>query len=84
MARLMASLRELLEADDPGDVHQKVLLDAKKSEIVQDLVPVAEVRKVILDWRREVPLPVRAEPRRLQPGFVLPAGGGAYSGPRGC
>ncbi|HVO79397.1 MAG TPA: hypothetical protein VMT28_01625 [Terriglobales bacterium] len=66
VARLTAGIRELLEADDPGDDLQAVPLDRVLREALLDWSPAADAAEITLLARDLLPCRVRFEPQRLR------------------
>jgi signal transduction histidine kinase len=66
IARLSTGIRELLQADDPGDDRQVLPLLAYVRETVADFQPVAESRGVELVLRSQSSGHVLLEPHRLR------------------
>jgi signal transduction histidine kinase len=66
IARQVAGIRELLQADDPGDNPEVLSLAAFLHELVTDLEPVAESLGVRFSLTEEASCHIRIEPHRLQ------------------
>jgi signal transduction histidine kinase len=66
IARLSTGIRELLEADDPGDNCEVLALQGYLREAVSDFQPVAEARGIEMVLRSEGACHVRLEARRLR------------------
>jgi two-component system OmpR family sensor kinase len=66
IARLSTGIRELLQADDPGDNCQALPLQSYLREAVADFQPVAEARRIELVLRSAGACHVWLEPCRLR------------------
>jgi two-component system, OmpR family, sensor kinase len=66
IARLSTGIRELLQADDPGDNCEVLPLQGYLREAVADFQPVAEARGIALALSGHGACHVRLEPRRLR------------------
>lgn len=66
VTRLTSGIRELLEADEPGDHGEVVALDAAVLEAVGDWLPVAEAAQIALLPQNLAACPVNFEPQRLR------------------
>lgn len=66
ITRLTCGIRELLEADDPGDHSEMAALDTVVREAVLDWLPVAEAKQVTLLVETSFPCQVQFEQQRLR------------------
>src|SRR5882672_12811843 len=65
IAQLASGIRELVQADDPGDERVELLLKDCLRGAVLDMVPVAEAAQVKIEMCGNMTGKVIAEPRRL-------------------
>jgi C4-dicarboxylate-specific signal transduction histidine kinase len=65
IAQLASGIRELVQADDPGDQRVELLLKDCLRGAVLDMVPVAEAAQVKIEMCGQVTGKIIAEPRRL-------------------
>lgn len=66
VAELVSGLRELFEAEDPGESRKAVELGSYLQEAVEELLPVAESRQVKLALHYRALPSVMADPRRFR------------------
>lgn len=69
--RLVAGIRQLVEAEDPGDDRRVPILESALREVVADLAPLAELLQVRLLVRCDSPGQVRFEAHRLRQALFL-------------
>jgi len=69
IARLAGGIRQLLEADDPGDERVAFPLEISLREAVVEMQPIAEAARVRMQLRCASPCRVVAEPQRMRQGW---------------
>ncbi len=66
IAQLAGGIRELIQADDPGDTKTELVLEDYLRETISDLQPIAAAAQVQMRLGGSLSGRVMAEPRRLQ------------------
>ncbi len=69
IARLTSGIRQLLEAEDPGDERVAFPLEVSLREAVVEIQPIAEPTSVRIQLRCDTPCRVVAEPKRIKQGW---------------
>jgi signal transduction histidine kinase len=69
IARLATGIRELIQAEDPGDERRALSLADCWRETERDMQPVAEAGQVKMELRGDAACQIITEPRRLRQGL---------------
>jgi C4-dicarboxylate-specific signal transduction histidine kinase len=66
IAQLAGGIRELVQADDPGDEEAEIALEDYLQETISDMQPIADAAQVSIEFRGSLHRRVLTEPRRLK------------------